>query len=109
MLFLAPSKPALLFVLGRDPEVAVRIRLRRVGKTKGPHYRLVVTDSRAPRDGKFIENIGHYDPTKEDALVVKTERALHWFKQGARPTETARDLLIKSGIEERSVPAAVRK
>jgi small subunit ribosomal protein S16 len=88
--------------------LAVRIRLRRVGKTKSPHYRLVVTDSRSPRDGKFIENIGHYDPTKDDALVVNQERAMHWLKVGARPTATARDLLIKSGMQDDAVPAAVR-
>lgn len=88
--------------------MAVRIRLRRVGKTKSPHYRLVVTDSRAPRDGKFIENIGHYDPTKDDVLVVNQERALHWIKVGARPTATVRDLLIKSGMKDDAIPAAVR-
>jgi len=88
--------------------VAVRIRLRRVGKTKEPRYRLVVADSRSPRDGKFIENIGHYDPTKEDALVVKSERAKFWFGRGARPTATARDLLVKSGFGDKEVPAATR-
>ena len=88
--------------------MAVRIRLRRVGKTKEPHYRIVVTDSRAPRDGKFIENIGHYDPTKDDALVVKTDRAKYWFGKGARPTATTRDLLVKSGFGDKEVPAAVR-
>ena len=88
--------------------MAVRIRLRRAGKTKEPHYRIVVADSRAPRDGKFIENIGHYDPTKENALVVKAERAKYWFEKGARPTATTRDLLVKSGFGDAEVPAAVR-
>ncbi len=89
--------------------MAVRIRLRRVGKTKEPHYRLVVTDSRSPRDGKFIENIGHYDPTKDDSLVVKSERARYWFQKGARPTATARDLLVKSGLTDSEVPRATRE
>ncbi len=89
--------------------MAVRIRLRRVGKTKEPHYRIVVTDSRAPRDGKFIENLGHYDPTKDDALVVKSDRARYWIGKGARPTATARDLLVKSGLTPSEVPPATRE
>lgn len=88
--------------------MAVRIRLRRTGKSKEPRYRLVVADSRAPRDGKFIEIIGHYDPTKEGAVVVKADRARHWFSKGARPTETVRDLLVKSGLREDEVPRAAR-
>lgn len=89
--------------------MAVRIRLRRVGKTKQPHYRLVVTDSRAPRDGKFIENVGHYDPTKDTAPVVKSDRVRYWFGRGARPTATVRDLLVKSGLADTEVPPAVRE
>lgn len=89
--------------------MAVRIRLRRVGKTKEPHYRLVVADSRAPRDGKFLENIGHYDPTKDSSLVVKAERARYWIQKGARPTATARDLLVKSGLGDKELPPAVRE
>jgi small subunit ribosomal protein S16 len=89
--------------------VAVHIRLRRQGKTKQPTYRLVVADSRAPRNGKFIENLGHYDPRKEPAeLVIDVERARHWFKTGAKPTETARDLLVKAGIPDKEVPPVVR-
>lgn len=89
--------------------MAVHIRLRRTGKTKAPTYRLVVADSRAPRNGAFIENIGHYDPRSEPLqLVVKEERARHWFKQGARPTATARSLLVKSGIPESEVPRVAR-
>lgn len=87
--------------------MAVRIRLRRVGKKKAPSYRLVVADSRSPRDGKFIENIGHYDPTKEAALVVRSDRARHWIEKGARPTATARDLLVRSGLADDEVPPAV--
>ncbi len=88
--------------------MAVRIRLRRVGKSKEPRYRLIVADSRSPRDGRFLEIIGHYDPTHEGALVVKAERARHWIEKGARPTDTARDLLLKSGFKEDEVPAATR-
>jgi small subunit ribosomal protein S16 len=90
-------------------ELAVHIRLRRVGKTKAPTYRVVIADSRAPRNGKFIETIGHYDPLADPArLVVDAERARHWFKNGARPTSTTRSLLIRSGIPEDEVPAKVR-
>ncbi len=90
--------------------MAVRIRLRRVGKTKAPRYRLVVADSRSPRDGKFIENIGHFDPTGKDGdLVINAERARYWIQKGARPTATARDLLVKSGLPESEVPAATRE
>jgi small subunit ribosomal protein S16 len=93
------------------PEVAVsvHIRLRRQGKRKQPTYRLVVADSRAPRDGRFIEAIGHYDPRREPVeLVVDVERAKHWFGAGAKPTETARDLLVKAGIPDSEVPPIVR-
>ena len=87
----------------------MHIRLRRVGKTKAPTYRVVIADSRAPRNGKFIESIGHYDPRAEPArLEVNAERARHWFKSGARPTATTRTLLIRSGIPEGEVPASIR-
>ena len=90
--------------------MAVRIRLRRVGKTKAPRYRLVVADSRAPRDGKFIEIVGHFDPTgKDGGLTVKADRVRYWIEKGARPTATARDLLVKSGLPDQEVPAAVRE
>ncbi len=89
--------------------MAVRIRLRRVGKAKHPHYRLVVADSTAPRNGKFIENLGHYDPTKEGALFVKADRARYWIGKGARPTATARDLLVKSGLDDKEVPPQTRE
>ena len=89
--------------------MAVHIRLRRVGKTKAPTYRVVIADSRAPRNGRFIESIGHYDPRSEPArLEVDAARARHWFKNGAKPTATARSLLIRSGIPEGEVPAPVR-
>jgi small subunit ribosomal protein S16 len=70
------------------------IRLRRAGKTKKPHYRVVVADSRAWRDGRFVEVLGHYDPRQEPAVVkIDTERAQYWIGKGARPTETVRSLL----------------
>lgn len=89
--------------------MAVHIRLRRVGKTKAPTYRVVIADSRAPRNGRFIESIGHYDPRTEPvALVVDAERARHWLRNGARPTATARALLVRSGLPDAEVPPAVR-
>ena len=89
--------------------MAVHIRLRRTGKTKAPTYRVVVTDSRSPRNGKFIENIGHYDPRSEPIeLVIKADRARHWFKNGARPTATARALLVRSGLPDAEVPKIAR-
>ena len=87
----------------------MHIRLRRVGKTNAPTYRVVIADSRAPRNGKFIEIIGHYDPRADPtSLVVNADRARHWFKNGAKPTATTRSLLIRSGIPEGEVPASVR-
>jgi small subunit ribosomal protein S16 len=89
--------------------LAVHIRLRRVGKTKAPTYRVVIADSRAPRNGKFIESIGHYNPRTEPAeLVVNPDRARHWIKNGARPTATARMVLVRSGLPDAEVPPAVR-
>ncbi|MGH2499199.1 MAG: 30S ribosomal protein S16 [Candidatus Limnocylindria bacterium] len=89
--------------------MAVHIRLRRTGKTKAPTYRVVVADSRAPRNGAFIETIGHYDPRSEPVtLVIDAERARHWFKNGAKPTATTRALLVRSGIAESEVPPVAR-
>ena len=76
----------------------VKIRLRRMGAKKAPFYRIVVADSRYPRDGRFIEEIGTYDPLKTPAVInVDAERAQAWIKTGAQPTETVRDLLKKAG------------
>lgn len=75
----------------------VKIRLRRMGAKKAPYYRIVVADSRAPRDGRFIEEIGTYDPLSEDMkLKVDTERAKYWIANGAQPTDTVRALLKKA-------------
>ena len=81
----------------------VKIRLRRVGAKKKPSYRLVIADVRAPRDGAFIDIIGHYNPlTDPEAIVVNEEKALHWLRQGAQPTDTTARLLTKAGIVEKS-------
>jgi len=80
----------------------VKIRLRRVGAKHKPSYRLVVADSRAPRDGAFIAIIGHYDPlTEPETVVIDEDKALHWLRQGAQPTATATRLLLKLGIMEK--------
>ena len=80
----------------------VKIRLRRVGAKDKPSYRLVVADSRAPRDGAFISIIGHYNPlTEPETVVIDEEKALHWLRQGAQPTATAARLLTKLGIMEK--------
>ncbi len=80
----------------------VKIRLRRVGARNRPSYRLVVADSRAPRDGAFINIIGHYNPlTAPETVVINEEEALKWLRQGAQPTATAARLLSKAGIMEK--------
>lgn len=74
----------------------VKIRLRRMGAKKAPYYRIVVADSRSPRDGRFIEEIGTYDPMAEDNKInVEMDRVEYWIKNGAQPTETVRGLLKK--------------
>ena len=79
--------------------MAVKIRLRRMGAKKAPCYRIVVADSRYPRDGRFIEEIGFYNPMKEPAEVtVDSEKAKKWISNGAQPTDTVKDLLKKSGV-----------
>ena len=79
--------------------MAVKIRLKRIGAKKNPYYRVVVADSRSPRDGKFIEEIGTYDPMKEPALVnIDADKAAAWLKNGAQPTETVKSLFVKNGI-----------
>ncbi len=81
----------------------VKIRLRRVGAKKKPQYRLVVADSRSPRDGAFIDIIGHYNPlTDPETVVIAEDKARHWLERGAQPTDTAARLLAKVGIIEES-------
>lgn len=81
--------------------MAVKIRLKRMGMKKMPFYRIVVADSRSPRDGRFIEEIGYYDPLKDPAEIkVDNDKAKHWLNNGAQPTDTVRGLLKKSGAIE---------
>lgn len=79
--------------------MATRIRLRRTGKKKQAYYRVVVVDSRSPRDGRFIEILGNYNPNSNPPqLEINEERALYWLLKGARPTDTMRSLLSKKGV-----------
>ena len=81
--------------------MAVKMRLKRMGQKKAPFYRIVVADSRSPRDGRFIDEIGIYDPTKEPSVFnVNEEAAKKWLAEGAQPTETVAKLLKKAGIEK---------
>ena len=81
--------------------MAVKIRLTRMGDKKAPFYRVVVADSRSPRDGKFIEVIGTYNPLTDPAEIkIDNKKAVKWIKSGAQPTDTARALLVKSGAIE---------
>ena len=79
--------------------MAVKIRLRRMGAKKAPFYRIVVADSRYPRDGRFIEEVGYYDPTKEPSVIkIDEEKAKTWLANGAQPTDTVKALLKIQGI-----------
>lgn len=87
--------------------MAVRIRLRRIGKKKQPQYRLVAAEAAGPRDGRFIEVIGHYNPRAHPRQeAVDAERALWWLRQGAQPSEAARSLLVRTGVWEQFAGAA---
>ncbi len=77
----------------------VKIRLRRMGQKKAPFYRIVVADSRSPRDGRFIEQVGYYDPTKNPTVLKVDEEAVNkWLKNGAQPTDTVTRLLKNAGV-----------
>ncbi len=79
--------------------MSVRIRLKRMGAKKKPFYRIVVADSRFPRDGRFIEEIGYYNPTtKPTTFEVDTEKAQQWLSKGARPSDTVKELFDKAGL-----------
>ena len=81
--------------------MAVKIRLRRIGAKKAPFYRVVVADSRYPRDGRFIEKLGTYDPLAQPpAINIDVDKAKQWIKNGAQPTDTVRALLKKVGVEK---------
>ncbi len=80
--------------------MAVKIRLRRMGAKKAPFYRIVVADSRYPRNGRFIEEIGYYDSTKEPSVVsIDAEKAKKWMANGAQPTDTVKRLFDKNGVK----------
>jgi len=86
--------------------MTVKIRLKRVGKTKAPSYRVVVADSRSPRDGRIIENIGWYNPLVEPSIIkVNEEKVLAWLKNGAQPTESVEMLLKRIGLMDRFLQA----
>ncbi|NOX97679.1 MAG: 30S ribosomal protein S16 [Nitrospirae bacterium] len=90
--------------------MAVVIRLKRMGAKKRPFYRLIVADSRMPRDGRFIETIGLYNPLENPSKIsVSQEKALYWLKQGAKPSPTAKQILRKSGVWEKFKPQKVQK
>ncbi|MFA5536097.1 MAG: 30S ribosomal protein S16 [Bacillota bacterium] len=79
--------------------MATRIRLRRMGGKKAPFYRVVVADSRSPRDGRFIEEIGYYNPVSQpETIKIDTEKAIKWVNSGAQPSETVKALFKKAGV-----------
>jgi len=82
--------------------MAVKIRLRRMGAKKAPFYRVVVADSRSPRDGRFIEEIGYYNPTTEPATIkIDEAKAVQWVKDGAQPSDIVKKLFVKAGVSEK--------
>ena len=82
-----------------ETKMAVKIRLRRMGAKKAPFYRVIVADERSPRDGKFIDEIGYYNPLTDPAEIkIDNDKATKWLNDGAQPTETVKSLLKKSGI-----------
>ena len=84
--------------------MATKIRLKRLGAKKEPFYRLVVTDSRSPRDGRFIEEIGYYNPIKQPEVIqIDEEKVLKWLGTGAQPSDTAKGLLKRAGIWQKHV------
>lgn len=79
--------------------MAVKLRLKRMGSKQKPFYRVVAADSRSPRDGRFIETVGTYDPVKkEESITIDEEKALKWLNNGAQPTDTVKNILTKKGI-----------
>lgn len=90
--------------------MSVKIRLRRMGTRNRPAYRLVVADTQSPRDGRFIEHIGHYDPLAKPHVVrVNEERVLHWLRVGATPSDTVRTLLAQQGIWQKFTESRKKK
>ncbi|MHC0037192.1 30S ribosomal protein S16 [Pseudoneobacillus sp. C159] len=90
--------------------MAVKIRLKRMGAKKSPFYRIVVADSRSPRDGRFIETVGTYNPVNQPAAIeINEELALKWLSNGAKPSDTVRNLFSQQGIMEKFHNAKVSK
>ena len=90
--------------------MAVKIRLRRMGARNNPFYRVVVADSRSPRDGRFIEEIGYYDPKSTPVtLTVDVDKAKDWLAKGVQPTETVKSLLVQAGAMEKSAKLSPSK
>lgn len=90
--------------------MAVKLRLKRIGAKKAPFYRIVAADSRSPRDGRFIEIVGYYDPTKQPAQVkVDEEKVMKWLNDGAQPSDTVRNILSKEGIIKKFADSKVAK
>lgn len=82
--------------------MSTKIRLKRMGAKKSPFYRIVIADSRSPRDGRFIDEIGTYNPTKEPAIIsVDAEKAQKWLETGAKPSDTVKALFKKAGVESK--------
>lgn len=79
--------------------MAVKIRLKRMGAKRDPFYRIVVADARSPRDGRFVEELGYYNPTKDPAIInIDEEKAVDWLNKGAQPTDTVKNLFSKAGV-----------
>ncbi len=90
--------------------MAVKLRLKRMGAKKAPFYRIVAADSRSPRDGRFIEQLGTYDPTKDPAIVsINEEAVLKWLNNGAQPSDTVRSLLSRAGIMKKFADSKLGK
>lgn len=87
--------------------MSLKIRLKRMGAKRAPFYRFVVADSRSPRDGRFVEEVGYYNPTKDPVVVqINEEKALAWLAKGATPTDTVRSLFSKAGLLKKAEEAA---
>ncbi len=90
--------------------MAVKLRLKRMGSKQKPFYRIVATDARSPRDGRFIETVGTYDPIKKPAVVeIDEEKAIKWLNNGAQPTETVKSLFKTKGINQKYAESKVKK